>query len=234
MPDHDEPTRLDDFLSSIQGADPFAEVADASEAHRVEHASTLAGGEQECGVYPSSALKMRLLAAIGRATNAKRVLEIGGGLGYSALWFADFVGDGGLVETIDRFAEHIEAVRRYAERFGMGDRISALAGEADDIMLTLDSTYDIVHDDGWFGAQPSYYDRLADLVRPGGLLVMSNWFLLEHAVTGQSPVDWSQALGPAWAEDVKSYAGRIAADERYDVSFVQNPAVALAYRRTDA
>ena len=234
MPDKSEPARLDDFLLGLHGADPFAEVSDASEAHRVEHASTLAGGEQECGTFPSSALKMRLLAATGRATGAKRVLEIGGGLGYSALWFAEIVGEGGRVETIDRFAEHIEAIRQYAERFGMGDRITALAGEADDVLPTLDGAYDIVHDDGWFGAQPSYYDRLASLLRPGGLLVLSNWFLLEHAVTGQSPVDWSEVLGPTWAEDVKSYARRLAADERYDVSFVQNPAVVLAYRRPDA
>ena len=234
MPDDSDPDRLDDFLLSLHGADPFAEVADASEAHRVEHASTLAGGEQECGAFPSSALKMRLLAAIGRATNAKRVLEIGGGLGYSALWFADLVGEDGRVETIDRFSEHVEAIRRYADRFGMSDRIAPLAGEADDILPTLDGAYDIVHDDGWFGSQPLYHDRLANLVRPGGLLVMSNWFLLEHAVTGQSPVDWSQVLGPTWADDIKSYARRLAADERYDVSFLQNPAVALAYRRPDA
>ena len=234
MPDNSGPDRLNDFLLSLHGTDPFAEVADASEAHRIEHASTLAGGEQECGAFPSSALKMRLLAAIARATNAKTVLEIGGGLGYSALWFANVVGDGGRVETIDRFGEHVEAIGRYAARFGVGDRVTALAGEADDVLPTLDGAYDIVHDDGWFGAQPSYYDRLAGLLRPGGLLVMSNWFLLEHAVTGQSPVDWSQVLGPTWAENIKTYARRLAADERYDVSFVRSPAVALAYRRPDA
>ena len=77
MPDNSGPDRLNDFLLSLHGTDPFAEVADASEAHRIEHASTLAGGEQECGAFPSSALKMRLFDTIARATNAKRVLEIG-------------------------------------------------------------------------------------------------------------------------------------------------------------
>jgi len=234
VPDNSEPDSFSGFLLGLHGTDPFAEVSTASEAHRAEHASSLAGGEQECGVYPSNALKMRMVAAIGRAASARSVLEIGGGLGYSALWFADIVGDSGRVETVDRFTEHIHTIRHYAEQFGMGDRIIALAGEADDVLPTLNGTYDIVHDDGWFGAQPSYYDRLADLLRPGGLLVMSNWFLLEHAVTGQSPIDWSQFAGPTWAEDVKAYARHLATDERYDVSFVQSPAVALAYRRPDA
>jgi predicted O-methyltransferase YrrM len=49
---------------------------------------------------------MHLLGTIVRTTGARRVLEIGGGLGYSALWLADAVGLGGQVETIDRFAEH--------------------------------------------------------------------------------------------------------------------------------
>ncbi len=234
MPDNSAPDSFSGFLLGLHGTDPFAEVSTASEAHRIEHASSLAGGEQECGVYPSSALKMRMLAAIGRATNARSVLEIGGGLGYSAIWFANVVGDSGRVETIDRFAEHVEAIRRNAERFGLGDRILARPGEADDVLPTLNATYDIVHDDGWFGAQPAYYDQLAGLLRPGGLLVISNWFLLEHAITGESAVDWSQFAGPTWAEDVKAYARHLAADERYDVSFVQSPAVALAYRRPDA
>jgi predicted O-methyltransferase YrrM len=92
----------------------------------------------------------------------------------------------------------------------------------------------VIHDDGWFAAQPAYYDRLAQLLRPGGLLVMSNWFLLEHAVTGASPIDWAQFAGPRWADDIQAYAHRLANDDRYDVSFVQSPAFALAYRRTDA
>lgn len=234
MPENSVPDLFNGFLLSLHGTDPFAEVADASEAHRIEHASSLAGGEQECGAYPSNALKMRMLAAVGRAANAKRVLEIGGGLGYSAIWFANIVGDSGRVETIDRFTEHVDLIRRNAKRFGLDDRIIARAGEADDVLPTLNDTYDIVHDDGWFGTQPSYYDQLAGLLRPGGLLVISNWFLLEHAITGQSPVDWSQFAGPTWAEDVKAYARHLATDERYDVSFVQSPAVALAYRRPDA
>ena len=88
-------------------------------------------------------------------------------------------------------------------------------------------------DDGWFATQPPYYDRLASLLRPGGLLVMSNWFLLEHAVTGESPLDWSQFAGESWAADVTNYASILAADSRYDVSFVQRPAFALATRRGD-
>ncbi|HEY5640360.1 MAG TPA: class I SAM-dependent methyltransferase [Dehalococcoidia bacterium] len=234
MPDRDEQERLSSFLLDLYGPDPFAEIRAASESHRVAHAASLTGGEQECGVYPSDMLKMRVFVTVARATGSRRVLEIGGGLGYSALWLADAIGEDGHVETIDRFPEHIEEIDGYAERFGLMDRVTALQGEGAELLRDLQGPYDLIHDDGWFAVQPPYYERLAGLLRPGGLLVMSNWFLLEHAATGQSPVDWAEFAGPSWADDVKAYAGRLSADERYDVSFVQRPALALARRRADA
>lgn len=234
MPDNDERGRFNGFLLDLYGPDRFAEVREASEAHRLAHAASLAGGEQECGVYPSDLPKMSVITTISGAIGARRALEIGGGLGYSALWLADAAGDSGQVETIDRFSEHVAEIEAGAERFGLSDRITALHGEGVDLLRDLAGPYDLIHDDGWFAAQPPYYELLAGVLRPGGLLVMSNWFLLEHAVSGQSPVDWAQFAGPTWAGDVQSYARHLATDERYDVSFVQRPAFALARRRPDA
>jgi predicted O-methyltransferase YrrM len=230
----DQPDRLNQYLLQLYGGDPFAEVREASEAHRVAHAPSLAGGEQECGVYPSDQLKMRVLTTIVRATSARRVLEIGGGFGYSALWFAAGIGNDGLVETIDRFPEHIAALNRYAHQFGLTHRVAALQGEGDTILRALNGPYDVIHDDGWFAQQPPYYDRMIELLKPGGLLIMSNWFLLEHAVSDHSPVDWSQFAGPHWAEEIRTYAHRLASDNRLDVSFIARPAFALATKRVDA
>ena len=69
--------RLSSFVLGLYGEDPYAHVYRASEEHRESH------GEQ-CGVYPSSPLSMRLVSLLIRATAAKRILEIGCGLGYSA------------------------------------------------------------------------------------------------------------------------------------------------------
>jgi predicted O-methyltransferase YrrM len=226
-------TDFDAYLLDLHGPDPFAAVRAASESHRIGHAPSLPGGEQECGVYPSDALKMRAMATIVRATGASRILEIGCGLGYSALWLATAAGERGRVQTIDRFVEHASAARSFTEDYGLADRIEVIEGEGAPVLAGLRGPYDVVHDDGWFAAQPAYYDRLAGLIRPGGLLVMSNWSLLEHAVTGESPLDWSEFAGESWAKDVRSYARILTADPRYDVSFIQRPPLALAVRRND-
>jgi predicted O-methyltransferase YrrM len=216
--------RINDHLRGLYGDDPFARVFNASNAHREEHAPTLPGGEQECGVFPSDATKMRVLATLVRATGARRILEIGCGLGYSALWLADAAGEGASVQTIERLPEHAELARGFAADFGLGDRVHVLMGEGEEILAGLSGPYDLVHDDGWFGHQPSHYDRVIDLLRPGGLWVLSNWFLLSHAITGHSPMDWSQFAGPQWTDDIKDYAAALTSDPRLYVSYIMQPA----------
>ena len=227
------PDQIHDHVLHLYGGDPFAHVFDASNSHREEHSRTLPGGAQECGVYPSDAVKMRLLATLVRAVAGKRILEIGCGLGYSALWLAEAAGADGTVETIDRFPQHAELARGYASEFGLGERLHILLGEGDAILGSLAGGYDVVHDDGWFGHQPSYYERVVELLRPGGLWILSNWFLLAQAITGNTSMDWAQFAGPQWADSVKAYAQALTSDPRLYVSYIMQPAwLALAYKRT--
>jgi len=205
--------RLASFLLDLHGGDPFARVRQESERHREAHGPA-------CGVYPSDPLKARLLATLVRATAAKRILEIGGGLGYSALWLADATGPGGRVETIDRFPEHVALARRYVEEAGLGERIQVIEGEGAGVLPALNGPYDLIHDEGWFGAEPPYFDCMLELLRPGGLLVASSWFLLEAAVTGVSDKDWSQFAGPDWKANVMAYARKLAAHPALHTSFV--------------
>ena len=226
------PDQVHDHLLHLYGGDPFARVFDASNSHREEHARTLPGGAQECGVYPSDAVKMRLLATLVRVVAGKRILEIGCGLGYSALWLAEAAGPDGTVETIDRFPEHAELARGFASEFGLGERLSVLLGEGENILGGLHGPYDVIHDDGWFGQQPPYYERVVELLRPGGLWILSNWFLLDQAISGKTSMDWTQFAGPHWADEVKAYAQALTSDPRLYVSYIMQPAwLALAYKR---
>ena len=135
-------------LLDLYGSDPYREVYDACEPHREAHGAG-------CGVYPAEASKMRVLATLVRSTGARSALEIGGGLGYSALWLAEALPDDGRLETIDRSAEHARLIDRYADQFGLGDRITAVRGEGSEVLGELDGPYDVIYDDGWFGEQPS-------------------------------------------------------------------------------
>lgn len=222
-----EAERVNAYLLNLFG-DPFAEVFDACASHRAEHGP-------DCGVYPAAAPKMRVLSTLLKAINARRVLEIGGGIGYSALWLAQAVGENGRVQTIERDPTHVALIERYAAQFGLSEELAAITGEGIDVLTTLTGPYDAIHDDGWFADEPAYYDRMVELLRPGGLLILANCFLLEDAVGGNPRMDWSVFAGEQWAEHMLSYAQKLAADPRLEASFIMRPAwVGLAYKRLDA
>jgi predicted O-methyltransferase YrrM len=215
---------ISSFLLDLYGGDPFARVYRASNEHREAHGP-------DCDVYPSVPVKMRLLAGIVRTAGAHRILEIGCGLGYSALWLAEAAGPDGRVETIDRFPEHAALARRYAEEAGRAGRLNVIEGEGADVLATLTGPYDLIHDDGWFAREPVYFDRMLGLLRPGGLLLISNFFLLEQAVTGRTTMDWSEFAGPDWVESVKAYAKKLVSHPALHVSFIMSPSwVALAVK----
>jgi len=219
------------FLDSLQ-TDPFEHVRRASDEHRESHAARLAGGTQECGVYPSDPLKMRVLANIVRAMGAKRVLEVGCGLGYSALWLADAAGPAGSVETVDRFPEHAELARRFTKESALESRVTVLTGDSDAVLGSLHRPYDFVHDDGWFAVRPPHFRRVLELLRAGGVLAMSNWFLLVQSMAGEPNMDWSEFAGPDWRESVQTFARELASERGLEVAWMMDPGVALAVKVT--
>jgi predicted O-methyltransferase YrrM len=217
------------FLDSLQ-PDPFEHVRRASDEHREAHAAQLAGGAQECGVYPSDPLKVRVLANIVRAMQAKRILEVGCGLGYSALWLADGAGADSTVETIDRFPEHAALAQGFAKQAALESRMKVFTGDSDTVLSGLSGPYDFVHDDGWFAVRPSHFRRVLELLRAGGVLAMSNWFLLVQSMAEEPNMDWSEFAGPNWRENVQAFARELATERRLEVAWMMDPGVALAVK----
>jgi len=222
MTQQSDSERLSEYVVKLYGQDPYAHVYKASDEHREAHGD-------ECGAYPSSPLSMRLVSVLVGATGAKRILEIGCGLGYSALWLADAAGPDGHVDTIDRFPEHVSLALENASAAGFSQRTRILQGEADNVLPTLSGPYDLVYDDGWFVQEPAYLETMLDLIRPGGLLVMSNWFPLQDAVLGHSDIHWSGFSGPDWADRIQAYARKLATHPRLHLAFAL-PRLGLAVK----
>lgn len=199
-------------------------MAAAAEAHREAHGA-------DCGLYPAGPSVMRLAATLVHAAGAKRLLELGCGVGYSTLWLAGAAGDGARVDAVDRFAEHVGMGRRFAWDAGLEERIRFHAGPAGDVLRSLHGPYDWIHDDAWFAAAPDYFEPMLALLRPGGTLSLPNWFLLEDALRREPRRDWSAFAGPDWRARTLRYAERLASDPRLHVAWSHWPALAIAVRR---
>src|SRR6266508_1854675 len=122
----------------MQTHDPFGSVVRRSEQHRIEHG---------CDVYPSNS--GNLLGVLAAATRAQRILEVGCGLGYSALWLAYGSGASGLVETIEHDATHAALARAIVRDQGYEGRIIVLEGSYAAILPTLTGPYDLLFYDAF-------------------------------------------------------------------------------------
>src|SRR5579864_5673038 len=61
----------------------------------------------------------RLFYQLARITHAKTVFELGSAIGYSTIWWARGVGEGGRVVYTDSSKKNAEEARRYFERAGV-------------------------------------------------------------------------------------------------------------------
>jgi predicted O-methyltransferase YrrM len=149
----------------LQAQDRFAHVVQLSETHRAQHG---------CDVYPSSS--GNLLGILAGALRARRILEVGCGLGYGALWLAWGAGPEARVETIEQDETHAAIARALVRDAGYGEQIHLHLGDSRALLPQLAGPYDLVFYDAAIPG-PDDLAQFARLVRRDGLLLTSNIFL---------------------------------------------------------
>jgi caffeoyl-CoA O-methyltransferase len=107
-------------------------------------------------------------------TGAKTVFEMGSAIGYSTIWWARAVGEGGRVHYTDSDPKNAEKARRYFQRAGVADRISVHLGDAIELLSEQKSSFDIVFNDIDKDDYPRVLRMVPPRVRKGGLFVTDN------------------------------------------------------------
>ncbi len=116
----------------------------------------------------------RFLEITARSTGARRVLEIGMAIGYSALHFARALPEGGEVVTIEPSDEMIARASVYLERAGVRGRVTVERGFALDVMPRLTGEFDIVFLDAVKTEYAAYLELALPLLRAGGVVLADN------------------------------------------------------------
>lgn len=117
----------------------------------------------------------RFLRMLVAASRAKRVLEIGGASGYSAIWMGQAVrANGGRMVTIEYDPARARELQANIRRAGLADVVQVVSGDAFAQIPKLQGSFDFVFLDAW----KKDYQRFFDLVFPrldkGGLFVAHN------------------------------------------------------------
>jgi len=176
----------------------------------------------ETAAYPEARMQIapeqgQLMALLVRLMGARRCLEVGVFTGYSSLAIALALPDGGSIVACD-VSEHWTAVaRRYWDAAGVAHKIDLRLAPALETLERLlaggeAGSFDFAFLDADKENYPQYYERLLELVRPGGLIVADNTL-------------WSGRVADLANDEVSTVALRrfneqLHRDERVDLSLV--------------
>ena len=122
----------------------------------------------------SGHLQGRILSMLGKMVQPKRILELGTFTGYSALCLAESLPDNGILYTIESNDELEDFTAGFFHRSPHGHKIKQLAGNALNIIPTLNEMFDIVFIDADKREYIAYYDAVFDKVRQGGYIFADN------------------------------------------------------------
>ena len=116
----------------------------------------------------------RLFYLLAQMVGAKTVFELGSAIGYSTIWWARAVGEGGQVTYTDGSPQNAQEARGYFERAGVTERVTVKIGDAIEVLSEQKQEFDIVFCDIDKEDYPRALRMAKNFVRRGGLFVADN------------------------------------------------------------
>lgn len=132
----------------------------------------------------------RVLYQYARLIQAKKIFEMGSAIGYSTLWWARAVGEGGEVFYTDGDRKNAAEARGYFQRAGVEGRIRIQTGDALELLSEQKQEFDIIFNDVDKEDYPRVLHLVGSRLRKGGLFITDN-VLWSGRVTQAKPADES-------------------------------------------
>ncbi len=139
---------------------------------------------EETGKLPQAQMQIppeqgRFFDFLVRATRARKCLEVGVFTGYSALWTALALPTDGELVACDISEEWTSIARRYWNEAGVSRKIRLRIGPASQTLSALlheqqANTFDFAFIDADKPSYDDYYEKVLQLVRPGGVIAIDN------------------------------------------------------------
>jgi predicted O-methyltransferase YrrM len=200
-------TAVDAYLEEALGL--------GDEALEAALAASAAAGLPDHHVSP---VQGKLLQLLARVVGARRILEIGTLAGYSTIWLARALPEGGRVVTLEADPAHATVARANLERAGLADRVELREGPALESLPRLAEDrgagrFDLVFVDADKPNDPEYLEWSVRLARPGALIVLDN------VVRGGAVAEG--ASDDPRVEGIRRMNERIASDPRLEATALQ-------------
>jgi caffeoyl-CoA O-methyltransferase len=116
----------------------------------------------------------RILHQLAQMINAKTIFEMGSAIGYSTIWWARALGQGGRVIYTDGDPKNAERARGYFTRAGVSEKITIETGDALELLSEQKQQFDIIFNDVDKEDYPRVFRLVSPRLRQGGLFVTDN------------------------------------------------------------
>jgi caffeoyl-CoA O-methyltransferase len=116
----------------------------------------------------------RVLYQYARLINAKKVFELGSAIGYSTIWWARAVGEGGEVFYTDGDPKNAAEARGYFHLAKVDRQIHVEVGDALELLSEQKQEFDIIFNDVDKEDYPRVLHLVKDRLRRGGLFITDN------------------------------------------------------------
>jgi predicted O-methyltransferase YrrM len=144
----------------------------------VLEAALAAAGEAGLPAIQVSPPQGKLLYLLAKTIGARQVLEFGTLGGYSAIWLARALPQGGRLTTLEADPAHAEVANASIERAGLAYLVDLRVGAALEVLPQLEGEgagpFDLVFIDADKANTPAYFEWSLERTRPGGLIVADN------------------------------------------------------------
>jgi len=121
----------------------------------------------------------RFLTLLMQTAGARTAVEVGTLGGYSAIWLARGLAEGGTLHTIEYESKHAAFAREEFETAGLADRVTLHTGAGLDVLPRLatelgPASIDALFLDAVKPEYPAYLDAALPMLRPGALVIADN------------------------------------------------------------
>jgi predicted O-methyltransferase YrrM len=175
---------------------------------------SVAAGLPPINVAPNQG---KLLMLLARVHGARDILEVGTLGGYSTIWLARALPDGGRLVTLESDPKHAEVARANIARAGLAGVVELRLGPALETLPRLAAEgrgpFDLIFIDADKPSTPEYFAWALRLSRRGSLIVVDN-VVRDGAVADAASED-------AAVQGVRRFYERLAAEPRVSATAIQ-------------
>jgi len=140
----------------------------------------------------------KFLQVMAILCNATKILELGTLGGYSTIWLARALPEGGKVITIEFDKHHADVAKKNIDNAGLGKKVDVRVGKALDILPEIiaakEGPFDMIFIDADKPPYAEYFEYALSLSRPGTLIICDNVIREGKVLDSDSPDDKVQGV----------------------------------------